>query len=43
LEGYEIENLSCKMGIPKDKIGIVEVEIYEENGVIFSNIPDVLL
>ena len=43
LEGYEIENLSCKMGIPKDKIGIVEVEIYKENEIIFSNIPDILL
>ena len=43
LEGYEIEDLSCKMGIPKDKIGIIEVEIYEENGMIFSNIPDVFI
>lgn len=43
LEGYEIENLSCKMGIPKDKIGIVEVEIYKENEIIFLNIPDTLL
>lgn len=43
LEGYEIENLSCKMGILKDKIGIVEVEIYKENEIIFLNIPDILL
>lgn len=43
LEGYEAENLICKMGILKDKIGIVEVQVYEENGKIFSNIPDVLL
>lgn len=43
LEGYEIEELSCKMGIPKDKIGIIEVEIYKENEMIFSNIPDTLL
>lgn len=43
LEGYEAENLICKMGILKDKIGIVEVKVYEENGKIFSNIPDVLL
>lgn len=43
LEGYEIENLSCKMGILKDKIGIIEVEIYKEKEMIFSNIPDILL
>ena len=43
LEGYKIEDLNCKMGIPKDKIGILEVEIYKENETIFSNIPDILL